>query len=397
MAEAVIVDAIRTPMGKRNGKLSGFHPADLAGEVLKALSDRNDLDPALVEDVIMGCVMQVGAQAGNIGRNAVLASGWPESVPATTVDRQCGSSQQSAHFAAQGVMAGAYDVVVTAGVEVMSMVPMGSSFMTPNTGMPFGPGMGLRYADRGGLVPQGTSAEMIAEKWNLSREDLDAYGARSQQFAAKAREEGRFEREILPVKAMPIDKETGKLIETDELFSQDEGIRPDTTVETLANLKPAFKADGVVTAGNSSQITDGASAVLIMSEDKANELGMTPRARFHSFSLAGVDPIFMLTGPIPATHKVLERSGLTMDDIDLVEINEAFASVVLAWEKELHPDMDKVNVNGGAIALGHPLGCSGARLMTTLLHELERTGGRYGLQTMCEGGGLANATIIERL
>ncbi len=397
MAEAVIVDAIRTPMGKRNGKLSGFHPADLAGEVLKALSDRNDLDPALVEDVIMGCVMQVGAQAGNIGRNAVLASGWPESVPATTVDRQCSSSQQSAHFAAQGVMAGAYDVVVAAGVEVMSMVPMGSSFMTPNTGMPFGPGMGLRYADQGGLVPQGTSAEMIAEKWNLSREDLDAYGARSQQFAAKARAEGRFEREIHPVRAMPIDKETGKLIETDELFSQDEGIRPDTTVETLANLKPAFKADGVVTAGNSSQITDGASAVLIMSEDKANELGMTPRARFHSFSLAGVDPIFMLTGPIPATHKVLERSGLSMDDIDLVEINEAFASVVLAWEKELHPDMEKVNVNGGAIALGHPLGCSGARLMTTLLHELERTGGRYGLQTMCEGGGLANATIIERL
>ncbi len=397
MAEAVIVDAIRTPMGKRNGKLSGFHPADLAGEVLKALSDRNDLDPALVEDVIMGCVMQVGAQAVNIGRNAVLASGWPESVPATTVDRQCGSSQQSAHFAAQGVMAGAYDVVVAAGVEVMSMVPMGSSFMTPNTGMPFGPAMGLRYADRGGLVPQGTSAEMIAEKWNLSRGDLDAYGARSQQFAAKAREEGRFEREILPVLAKPIDKETGKLIETDELFSEDEGIRPDTTVETLANLKPAFKADGVVTAGNSSQITDGASAVLIMSEEKANELGMTPRARFHSFSLAGVDPIFMLTGPIPATEKVLERSGLSMDDIDLVEINEAFASVVLAWEKELHPDMDKVNVNGGAIALGHPLGCSGARLMTTLLHELERTGGRYGLQTMCEGGGLANATIIERI
>jgi acetyl-CoA acyltransferase len=397
MAEAVIVDAIRTPMGKRNGSLSGFHPADLAGEVLKALSDRNDLDPALVEDVIMGCVMQVGAQAGNVGRNAVLASGWPESVPATTVDRQCGSSQQSAHFAAQGVMAGAYDIVVAAGVEVMSMVPMGSSFMTPNTGMPFGPGMGLRYADRGGLVPQGTSAEMIAEKWNLSREDLDAYGARSQQWAARAREEGRFEREILPVRAMPIDKETGKLIETDTILSQDEGIRPDTTVETLANLKPAFKPDGVVTAGNSSQITDGASALLIMSEAKANELGMTPRARFHSFSLAGVDPIFMLTGPIPATEKVLERSGLGMDDIDLVEINEAFASVVLAWEKELHPDMDKVNVNGGAIALGHPLGCSGARLMTTMLHELERTGGRYGLQTMCEGGGLANATIIERL
>jgi acetyl-CoA acyltransferase len=397
MAEAVIVDAIRTPMGKRNGSLSGFHPADLAGEVLKALSDRNDLDPAMVEDVIMGCVMQVGAQAGNVGRSAVLASGWPESVPATTVDRQCGSSQQSAHFAAQGVMAGAYDIVVAAGVEVMSMVPMGSSFMTPNTGMPFGPAMMARYEDRGGLVPQGTSAEMIAEKWNLSREDLDAYGARSQQFAARAREEGRFEREILPVQARPVDKDTGKLIETDEILSADEGIRPDTTVETLANLKPAFKPDGVVTAGNSSQITDGASALLIMSEAKANELGMTPRARFHSFALAGVDPIFMLTGPLPATEKVLERSGLTMDDIDLVEINEAFASVVLAWEKELHPDMDKVNVNGGAIALGHPLGCSGARLMTTLLHELERTGGRYGLQTMCEGGGLANATIIERL
>ena len=397
MAEAVIVDAIRTPMGKRNGKLSGFHPADLAGEVLKALSDRNDLDPALVEDVIMGCVMQVGAQGVNIGRNAVLASGWPESVPATTIDRQCGSSQQSAHFAAQGVMAGAYDIVVAAGIEVMSMVPMGASMMAPNTGVPFGPRMMARYEDRGGLVPQGTSAELIAEKWNLSREELDAYGARSQQFAAKAREEGRFEREILPVQARPVDKETGKLIATDEILAQDEGIRPDTTVETLANLKPAFKPDGVVTAGNSSQITDGASAVLIMSEAKANELGMTPRARFHSFSLAGVDPIFMLTGPIPATEKVLERSGLTMDDIDLVEINEAFASVVLAWEKELHPDMDTVNVNGGAIALGHPLGCSGARLMTTLLHELERTGGRYGLQTMCEGGGLANATIIERL
>ena len=397
MAEAVIVDAIRTPMGKRNGKLSGFHPADLAGEVLKALSDRNDLDPELVDDVIMGCVMQVGAQGVNVGRNAVLASGWPESVPATTIDRQCGSSQQSAHFAAQGVMAGAYDVVVAAGVEVMSMVPMGSSMMAPNTGMPFGPSMGLRYADRGGIVPQGTSAELIAEKWNLSREELDAYGARSQQLAAQAREEGRFDKEILPVRAMPIDKETGKLIETDELLSQDEGIRPDTTVETLANLKPAFKPDGVVTAGNSSQITDGASALLIMSEEKANALGLTPRARFHQFALAGVDPIFMLTGPIPATEKVLERAGMTIDQIDLFEVNEAFASVVLAWEKEHHPDMDKVNVNGGAIALGHPLGCSGARLMTTMLHELERTGGRWGLQTMCEGGGLANATIIERL
>ncbi len=397
MPEAVIVDAVRTPMGKRNGSLSGFHPADLAGEVLKALAERNDLDPMLVEDVIMGCVMQVGAQAGNVGRNAVLAAGWPEEVPATTVDRQCGSSQQSAHFAAQGVMAGAYDVVVAAGVEVMSMVPMGSSFMTPNTGIPFGPAMGLRYAERGGLVPQGISAEMIADKWHLTREDLDAYGARSQQQAARAREEGRFDNEIVAVRKMPVDKETGKLIETDELFTADEGIRPDTTAESLANLKPAFKEDGVVTAGNSSQITDGASAVLIMSDTKAAELGLTPRARFHSFALAGVDPIYMLTGPIPASHKVLDRAGLTVDDIDLFEVNEAFASVVLAWEKELHPDMDKVNVNGGAIALGHPLGCSGARLMTTMLNELERTGGRYGLQTMCEGGGLANATIIERL
>jgi acetyl-CoA acyltransferase len=397
MAEAVIVDAVRSPMGKRNGKLAGWHPADLAGEVLNALVERNGLDPAQVEDVIMGCVMQVGAQGVNIGRNAVLAAGWPESVPATTVDRQCGSSQQSAHFAAQGVMAGAYDVVVAAGVEVMSMVPMGSSMMAPNTGVPFGPEMMARYQERGGLVPQGISAELIAEKWDLSREALDAFGARSQQFAARATEEGRFEKELLPLAAKPVDKETGKPIPSDEVLSTDEGIRPDTTVETLANLKPAFKGDGVVTAGNSSQITDGASAVLIMSDTKAAELGLTPRARFHAFSLAGVDPIFMLTGPIPATETVLQRAGLAMDDIDLVEINEAFASVVLAWEKELHPDMDKVNVNGGAVALGHPLGCSGARLMTTLLHELERTDGRWGLQTMCEGGGLANATIIERL
>jgi acetyl-CoA acyltransferase len=397
MATAVIVDAVRTPGGKRNGKLSGWHPADLAAETLKALADRNDLDPELVDDVIMGCVMQVGAQSLNIGRNAVLAAGWPESVPSTSVDRQCGSSQQSAHFGAQGVIAGAYDIVVAAGVEVMSMVPMGSSAMTPNTGVPFGPKMGLRYADRGGLVPQGISAELIAEKWNLSREDLDAFGARSQQLAQQATEEGRFENEIVPVQAMPIDKETGNLIKSDEIVKADEGIRPGTTVETLANLKPAFKEDGVVTAGNSSQITDGAAAVLIMSEEKAKELGLTPKARFHTFALAGVDPIMMLTGPIPATHKALEKSGLTMDDIDLTEINEAFASVVLAWEKELHPDMDKVNVNGGAIALGHPLGCSGAKLMATLVNELERTGGRYGLQTMCEGGGMANATIIERL
>ena len=397
MATAVIVDAVRTPGGKRNGKLSGWHPADLSAVVLNALVERNDLDPGLVDDVIMGCVMQVGAQSLNVGRNAVLAAGWPETVPSTSIDRQCGSSQQSAHFAAQGVMAGAYDIVVAAGVEVMSMVPMGASAMVANVGFPFGPEMTARYDKVGGIVPQGISAELIAEKWGLSREDLDTYSAESQRRAAQARDEGRFDNEIIPVQAKPIDKETGKLIETDEIVSADEGIREGTTVETLANLKPAFKEDGVVTAGNSSQITDGAAAVLIMSEEKANELGLTPRARFHTFALAGVDPITMLTGPIPATHKALERAGLTMDDIDLTEINEAFASVVLAWEKELHPDMSKVNVNGGAIALGHPLGCSGAKLMATLLNELERTGGRYGLQTMCEGGGMANATIIERI
>jgi len=397
MATAVIVDAVRTAGGKRNGKLSGWHPADLAGETLKALVERNDLDPAVIDDVIMGCVMQVGAQAVNVARNAVLAAGFPESVPATTIDRQCGSSQQSAHFAAQGVIAGAYDVVVAAGIEVMSLVPMGASAMTPNTGMPFGPKVLERYAPVGGLVPQGISAELIADKWALSREDLDAYGARSQQLALQATEEGRFEREIVPVRSKSRDKETGTIIDSDELLTRDEGIRPGTTVETLANLKPAFKPDGKVTAGNSSQITDGASAVLIMSEERAAALGYTPRARFHTFALAGVDPVFMLTGPIPATTRVLERAKLTLDDIDLIEINEAFASVVLAWQKEHHPDMGRVNVNGGAIALGHPLGCSGAKLMATLVNELERTGGRYGLETMCEGGGMANATIIERL
>ncbi|HEV7886442.1 MAG TPA: thiolase family protein [Acidimicrobiales bacterium] len=395
MPNAVIIDAVRTAGGKRNGKLSGWHPSDLAGEVLKALAERNNLDPALIEDVIMGCVMQVGNQGLNIGRNAVLAAGFPESVPATTVDRQCGSSQQSAHFAAQGVIAGAYDIVVAAGVEVMTTTPMGAS-ITPGS-LPFGPKVMERYASVGGLVPQGISAELIADKWGLSREDLDAYGARSQDFAQRATAEGRFEREIVPVRERRLDRETGNIIESDELVTADEGIRPGTTAETLANLKPAFKPDGKVTAGNSSQITDGASAALIMSEEKAAELGLTPRARFHTFALAGVDPVTMLTGPIPATTKVLERAKLTMDDIDLVEINEAFASVVLAWEKEHRPNMDRVNVNGGAIALGHPLGASGTKLLATLVNELERTGGRYGLQTMCEGGGLANATIIERL
>ncbi len=397
MPSAVIVDAVRTAGGKRNGKLSGWHPVDLSAETLKAIVTRTGLDPALVEDVIMGCVMQVGAQSVNVGRNAVLAAGFPESVVSTTIDRQCGSSQQAIHFAAQGVMAGAYDVVIAAGVEVMSLVPMGASAAVPNVGIPFGPEVGRRYEPVGGLVPQGISAEMIAEQWGLSREDLDGFGARSQQRAATATAEGRFEREILPVAVKVKDRETGNIVETGEQLTADEGIREGTTAESLAKLKPAFRPDGKVTAGNSSQITDGASAVLIMSEERAASLGLTPRARFHSFALAGVDPVTMLTGPIPATTKILERAKLTMDDIDLVEINEAFASVVLAWEKEHHPDMDKVNVNGGAIALGHPLGSSGTKLASTLLNELERTGGRYGLLTMCEGGGMANATIVERL
>ncbi|HEY1831317.1 MAG TPA: thiolase family protein [Acidimicrobiales bacterium] len=392
MTTAVIVDAVRTAGGKRNGKLRNWHAVDLASETLKALQERNKLDPAVIDDVIMGCVMQVSEQSLNVGRNAVLAAGWPESVPATTVDRQCGSSQQAIHFAAQGVMAGAYDIVVAGGVESMTRTPMGSSVVR-DLGFPFGPRVMARYAPKGGLVGQGIGAEMIADQWGLSREDLDRFSAQSHQRAARATAEGRFENEIVPV---AIRDDEGK--DTNELITSDEGIRPDSSVETLANLKPAFKPEGgKVTAGNSSQITDGSSAVLIMSEEKANALGLRPRARFHAFALAGVDPITMLTGPIPATTNVLERAKMTMDDIDAVEINEAFASVVLAWEKEHHPNMELVNPNGGAIALGHPLGASGAKLMGTLLNELERTNGRYGLLTMCEGGGLANATIIERL
>jgi len=391
MPKAVIVDAVRTPGGKRNGKLKNWHPVDLAAEALKALASRNDLDPALVDDVIMGCVSQVGEQAFNVGRSAVLAAGWPESVPATTIDRQCGSSQQALHFAAQGVMSGAYDVVIAAGVEVMSRVTMGSS-IGKDSGWPFGPSVAARYEPVGGLKNQGIGAEMIADQWDVSREDLDAFSAESHQRAARATAEGRFDNEIV---AVYVRDDEGRV--TDELMDTDEGIRADSSVATLAKLKPAFKEDGKVTAGNSSQITDGASAVLIMSEEKAQELGYTPRARFHSFALAGVDPVTMLTGPIPATKKVLERAGLTLEDIDLIEINEAFASVVLAWQKELDVDLSKVNVNGGAIALGHPLGASGAKLCATLVNELERTAGRYGLLTMCEGGGLANATIIERL
>ncbi|MDP9335695.1 MAG: thiolase family protein [Actinomycetota bacterium] len=386
MPTAVIVDAIRTPLGRRNGKLKDVHPVDLAAHVLQAVVERNDVDPALVEDVIMGCVMQVGEQGINIARNAALAAGFPESTVGTTVDRQCGSSQQAAHFAAQGVIAGAYDVVIAAGVESMTRVPMGASVADGKYGIPFGPMMTGRYPN---LVPQGISAELISEKWGISREQNDAFSLESHRRAARATEEGRFDRELLPI---TVPTESGE-----EIVDRDEGIRPDSSLEKLAQLKPAFKPDGVVTAANSSQITDGAAAVLIMSEEKANQLGLKPRARFHTFALAGVDPVLMLTGPIPATTKVLERAKMTLDQIDLVEINEAFAPVVLAWEKEHHPDMAKVNVNGGAIALGHPLGCSGARLMATLLNELERTGGRWGLQTMCEGGGMANATIIERI
>jgi len=386
MPTAVIVDAVRTPLGRRNGKLKDVHPVDLAAHTLRALVDRTGIDPALVEDVIMGCVMQVGEQAVNVGRNAALAAGFPEDTVGTTVDRQCGSSQQAAHFAAQGVMAGAYDVVIAAGVESMTRVPMGASFAEGKVGFPFGPAMTQRYPN---LVPQGISAELISEKWNISRAENDAFSVESHRRAAQATAEGRFDREIVPI---DVETEAGP-----ETMRADEGIRPDSSIEKLAQLKPAFKPDGVITAGNSSQITDGAAALLIMSEEKAVELGLRPRARFHAFALAGVDPVLMLTGPIPATAKVLERAKMTLEDMDLIEINEAFAPVVLAWAKEHRPDMSKVNVNGGAIALGHPLGCSGARLMATLVCELERTGGRWGLQTMCEGGGMANATIIERL
>ncbi len=392
MTDAVIIDAVRTPGGKRNGKLRNWHAADLASETLKALVERNDLDSALVDDVIMGCVMQVGEQSLNVGRNAVLAAGFPESVPATTLDRQCGSSQQAQHFGAQGVIAGAYDVVIAGGVEVMSRTPMGASVVR-DLGYPFGPRMMARYAERGGLVSQGEGAELIAEQWGITRQDMDEFAVRSHQRAAQATAEGRFEREIIAV-AIRDDERN----DTDEMMTTDEGIRPDSSVETLANLKPAFRPEnGLVTAANSSQITDGSSGVLIMSDTKAASLGLTPRARFHAFAVAGSDPITMLTGPIPATKMVLERGGLTMDDIDVIEINEAFASVPLAWAKELDVDIARVNVNGGAIALGHPLGASGAKLMATLLNELERTNGRYGLLTMCEGGGMANATIIERL
>ena len=384
--EAVIVDAVRTPLGKRDGMLKGWHPVELLAHTLKGLVERNRLNPELVDDVIAGCVMQVGEQSLNIARNAVLAAGFPESVPATTVDRQCGSSQQAIHFAAQGVLAGSYDIAIACGVESMSRVPMGAAAAN-GPGKPFGPSMMRRYNNS--HFNQGISAEMLAERWRLTRTELDAYSLESHRRAAQARDECRFSREILPV---AIETETGTV-----QASRDEGIRPGGSLEKMATLKTVFKADGVVTAGNSSQITDGAAAVLIMERSTAERLGLRPMARFVAFALAAEDPVLMLGAPIPATRKILEKSGLKLSDMDRVEINEAFASVVLAWQRDTQADLSKVNVNGGAVALGHPLGASGARLMTTLVHELERSRGRYALQTMCEGGGMANATIIERL
>ena len=390
MREAVIVEAVRTPVGKKDGKLAGWHPVDLLAEVLRAAVERTGIDPGQVDDHITGCVSQTGEQAINIARNAWLAAGLPEEVPAVTIDRQCGSSQQSAHFAAQGVIAGAYDLVVASGVESMTRVPMGITAQQ-GPGFPFSQRLMDRYEQ--GLVPQGVSAEIIAERWGLSRQELDDFGARSHQRAAAATQEGKFHDEILPIK---VEGENGS-----ELFEQDEGIRFPVNREKMAALPTPFKEDGVVTAGNSSQISDGAAALVIASREKAEKLGLRPRARFHSFALSGVDPITMLTGPIPATQEVLDRAGLKLEDVGAVEINEAFASVVLAWKKDLAIPDDwfeaNVNPNGGAIALGHPLGASGAKLMATLLNELERREARYGLQTMCEGGGESNATIIERL
>ncbi|GAA0343995.1 thiolase family protein [Actinoallomurus spadix] len=397
MNDAVIVDAVRTPIGKGKpgGALSGMHPVDLHAHAIRSLLERTGIDPAAVDDVISGAVGQIGEQSGNTARWAALAAGLPESVPAVTVDRQCGSSQQAIHFAAQGVISGAYDVVIASGVESMSRVPIGSQ----TAGRDFlGAGVAERYA--GGLVPQGVSAELITQRWNLSRERLDAFAAESHHRAARAWDEGRFAGEVSPVKAPAAD---GTLVPV----THDESVRPGTTPQILAGLRPAFRAgiwqerfpaiDWRVTAGNSSPVNDGAAAVLITSSETARRLGLRPRARLHSFAVVGDDPLLMLTGVIPATRKVLDRAGLSLAEIDAFEVNEAFTSVVLAWLAETGTDPAKVNVNGGATALGHPLGASGARLMTTLLSVLEQRGGRYGLQTMCEAGGLANATVVERL
>ena len=382
MRDAVIVEAVRTPVGKRNGGLSGVHPVSLSAHVLKALAGRSGIDPAVVDDVVWGCVGQVGEQTFDIARNAVLAAGWPETVTGVTVDRQCGSSQQSVHFAAAGLIAGQYDVVVAGGVESMSRVPMGASVQGAN---PMGPEFLERY---GGVFPnQGVGAEMMAERWGLSRTQVDEYSVGSHEKAAAAQDAGRFEGQIAPVTN-----------DQGEVISADEGIRRGTTVDVLAKLKTVFKPEGgVITAGNSSQISDGSAALLMTTSDKARELGLTPVARVHTAVLAGADPIIMLTAPIPATRKALARSGLGVDEIGAFEVNEAFAPVPLAWLAELGADPKALNYNGGAIALGHPLGGSGARLMTTLVHHMRDNGIRYGLQTMCEGGGQANATILELL
>jgi acetyl-CoA acetyltransferase family protein len=382
----VIVDAVRTPVGRRGGVLSGWHATDLAAQPLAALVERTGIDPGLIDDVIMGCTMTVGEQAMNIARNAALAAGYPDTVSGTTVDRQCGSAQQAIHFAAQAVMSGAMDIVVGAGIESMSRVPIGST-TEPGPGEAYGPLYKAKYE----LIHQGECAEEIARRWNITREEMDLLAYTSHQRAGRAQDEGRFDNEIIPLEARSHDGAASGMV------TADEGVRRDTTLERLANLRPAFFEDGQVTAASSSQISDGAAAVLVMSEEKAKELGLTPRARFHAFAVAANDPQIMLTAPIPVTAKILAKTGMTLDDMDVIEINEAFASVVLAWQKEFAPNMEKVNINGGAMALGHPTGASGARIMTTMLNELERTNGRFGLQTMCEGGGQANATIIERI
>jgi acetyl-CoA acyltransferase len=383
--EVVIVEAVRTPIGRghpEKGYYKDTHPNELLGKTYTEVIDRAGIDASQVEDVISGCVQQYGEQMFNVGRNAWLQAGLPVETPATTVDRQCGSAQQAVNFAASLIASGAHDVVIGSGVEHMGHVPMGVGFKwTDDVGSPWPPALMEKY----NLVPQGISAEMIADKWEIPRSELDEIGLRSHQLAHRATEEGRFEREIVPFSV------------NGDTYVTDQGIRGDTTLEKLAELKPAFKEDGKVTAGNSSQISDGAAAVLLMSREKADELGLKPRARVTDLTTVGVDPVIMLTGPIPATKKLLERNGIKLDDIDLIEINEAFASVVAAWRRELEPDMDKVNVNGGAIALGHPLGSTGARLITTLLHELERSDKELGLVTMCCGGGLGTGTLIERV
>lgn len=389
MYEAVIVDTIRTPVGRRKGALAGTHPVDLLGFVLKRLVERNGIDATLVDDVIIGCVDQVGEQAANIGRNAWLSAGLPESVPATSLDRQCGSSLQALHFAAQGVMAGAYDIVIAGGVESMTRVPILST-LSGNTGTPLTDDLKRRYDLVGPWFNQSVGAEMIANEWALTRSDLDQYSLRSHRLAQAAQTSGRFDSEIVPVPVQNADGET-------VWFTQDEGIRPDTNLQKLASLPPAFEGLKLITAGNASQISDGASATLIMRKEVAHRLGLKPRARFVSFAVVGVDPVTMLKGPIPATRKVLQRAGLHVADIDVFEVNEAFAPVVLAWQKEWQVPWEKVNVNGGAIALGHPLGATGTRLTATLLNALETQHERYGLMAICEGGGMANATIIERL